>query len=87
MLRSGGARLQGVNIGGDFRSYRGPVSNGRVANGLDVLIHLFGCLRGSGTGLFFACVDFFMRLFLRGGHCVFGILSAGGQISELLGEF
>src|SRR5216684_1815705 len=79
-------RLQGVHIGSDFCSYRSPVSNGRIANGLDFLIHLLGRLRGSSTRLLLTCLDFILRLLLGGGHRVFGILSADGQVGELLGE-
>jgi hypothetical protein len=78
MLCLGNVCLQGVNIGGDFCSYRGPVSNGCVANGLDFLFYLFGCLRGSSTCLPCACLDFIMRLLLDGGRRVLGILGANG---------
>src|SRR6267154_1556857 len=86
MLCPGDARLQAVHVGIDFRSYRGPVSNGCVANRFDFLFHLFGCLRGSSTCLLFPSLDFSMRLFLGSGHCVFGILGANRRLSELLGE-
>src|SRR6266705_1932577 len=86
MLCAGNARLQGVHIGSDFRTHRRPVSNSRVANGLNFLIYFLCRLRGSSPCLLFARVDFPMRLFLGHGHCVFGILGANGQISELLGE-
>src|SRR5712671_4566643 len=87
MLCPGDARLQAVHVGIDFYSYRAPVSNGCVANRLDFLFHLFGCLRGSSTCLLFACLDFIMRLLLGGGHRVLGILGANGQVGELLGEW
>src|SRR5215468_4809676 len=86
MLHSGSARLQGVYVGSDFRSHCSPVSSGGVANRLNVLFHLFGRLRCSSTGLLFACLDFFMRLFLGSGDCVFRILGADRQIGQLLGE-
>ena len=41
---------------------------------------------GSRTRLLLACLDFIMHLLLGGGHGVFGILSADGQVGELLGE-
>jgi hypothetical protein len=80
------ARLQGVYIASDLRSYRGPVSSSRIANGFDFPIYLLGRLRGSSACLLFTCLDFSMRFFLCGGHCIFGTLGANGQIGELLGE-
>jgi hypothetical protein len=75
-----------IYIRSNFRPHRGPVSSGSVAGGLDLLVYLLGGLRGSSTGLLFACLDFSMRLFRGCGHCVFGILGVNGQISQLLGE-
>src|SRR5260370_30599596 len=87
MLCQSDARLQAVHVGIDFRSYRGPISNGCVANRLDFLFSLFGCLRGSSTCLLFACLDFIMRLLLGAGHRVLGILGANRQVGELFGEW
>src|SRR5215467_12402957 len=86
MLGLGNARLQGVDVGSNFGSYRSPVSSGCVAGGLDFLFYLFGCILGGGTCLLFARLDFVMRLLLGSRDCVFGILGANGQVGELLGE-
>jgi hypothetical protein len=53
-LRLGNDPFQRVNIGGNFRSYRGPVLNGCVASGLNFSFHLFGCLRGCSMCFLFA---------------------------------
>jgi hypothetical protein len=71
---------------GSSGGHLGLVSNGGIASGLDHLTYLFGRLRRSGTGLLLPYLDFSMRLFLRGSHCVFGILGTNGQIGQLLGE-
>ena len=45
MFLVGDVRLQGIDISGDFRPYRIPISSGSIFGGLDVVIHLFGCCR------------------------------------------
>jgi hypothetical protein len=83
-LRLGNAPFQRVNIGRNFRSYRGPVLNGCVASGLNFSFHLFGCLRGCGTCFLLRVSIFSCTSFEAAAIASSAILGANRRVSELL---
>jgi hypothetical protein len=48
---------------------------------------LFDCRRGGGAGLLLARDDLVVRLFLGGGHRIFGVLRANREVGQLFREF
>jgi hypothetical protein len=57
MFLVGNIRLQGIDVSGDFRSHRIPISSGGIFGGLNVVIYLFGCCRRRSPRLFLARHD------------------------------
>jgi len=66
MFLVGDISLQGIDVSGNFRSYRTPISSGGIFGGLDVAIYFFGCCRRRSPRLFLTCQDFISRFLLRG---------------------